>query len=192
MTDRQTPEAAVAVPDAAVVPNTTVVATAAVDQKPSDGSEDAEEEKTTVLQTVSRAAFKLATTAVVYALGYWRLAAASTWVLLPLMACVSAWRDWRHEGAQLRRRRKQLAAVADEKTLITANIAELPSWVFFPDVHRAEWLNQVSCCPVTPFRIRSVLNVSCYSDHQAAVAVDQRVRPKDHQEHGTDGLRESA
>lgn len=138
MADQQTQEAPVAVPD------TTAVTAVVVDQKPPEDNADAAEEKTTVLQTVSKAAFKLATTAVVYALGYWRLAAVSTWVLLPLMACVSAWRDWRHEAGQIRRRRKQLAAVADEKTLITANIYDLPSWVFFPDVHRAEWLNQVS------------------------------------------------
>lgn len=123
-------------------PKATTV-TAVVGQSPSEDS-DADEAPVTVVQTVARAAFKLATTAVVYALGYWRLASVSTWVLLPLMACMAAWRDWRHEAHQLRRRRKQLAAIADEKTLVTANMADLPSWVFFPDVHRAEWLNQVS------------------------------------------------
>lgn len=102
-----------------------------------------EVEKTSVVSTITSAAWSLATTAVVYAFGYWRVAAVSTWVLLPLMACVSVVRDRWREAGRIRRRRAQLAAVADEQTLVTANVSELPSWVFFPDIHRAEWLNQV-------------------------------------------------
>lgn len=101
-------------------------------------------EKTTFFQSFTTVAFSLATTALVYALGYWRIASASTWVVLPLMACVQVVRDrWRQAG-RVKRRRAQLFATADEKDLIAANVSELPSWVFFPDIHRAEWLNQVS------------------------------------------------
>lgn len=101
------------------------------------------EKPPSVLRTVSSVVFSLATTAVVYAFGYWRVATVSTWVVLPLMACVSVVRDrWRENGRR-KRRRRQLAAIADEKNLVTANVSELPSWVFFPDIHRAEWLNQV-------------------------------------------------
>lgn len=109
---------------------------------PAQVAEDAVETPT-VFQTISSAAVNLATTALVYAFGYWRIAAVSTWVLLPLMACVTVVRDRWREAGRLKRRRAQLAAAADERQLITANVADLPSWVFFPDVHRAEWLNQV-------------------------------------------------
>ncbi|VVC33371.1 Hypothetical protein CINCED_3A007280 [Cinara cedri] len=115
---------------------------------PNDENADADgppvvENSLTVFQAISKVAQSLVTTAITYALGYWRIAAVSTWVLLPLMACVSVVRDrWRETG-QLRRRRRQLAAIADEKNLVTANVSELPSWVFFPDIHRAEWLNQI-------------------------------------------------
>lgn len=98
---------------------------------------------TTMLQTVLSATNSLAFTFAVYALGFWRIAAASTWVLLPLMAVVSVVRDRWREAGRIRRRRAQLAAAANERDLITANVSELPSWVFFPDIHRAEWLNQV-------------------------------------------------
>lgn len=101
-------------------------------------------ENPSVFKTISSVALSLATTAVVYAFGYWRIAAVSTWVLLPVMACVSVVRDRWREAGRLKRRRAQLAAAADEKTLVTASVADLPSWVFFPDVHRAEWLNQVN------------------------------------------------
>lgn len=101
-------------------------------------------EKSTALKTVSSVIMSLATKVVVFAMGYWRIASVSTWVLLPLMAFVDVVRDrWREEG-RLKRRLAQQAAIADEKNLIMANLSELPSWVFFPDIHRAEWLNQVN------------------------------------------------
>lgn len=96
-----------------------------------------------VFQTVSSVLLNLVTSAVVFAFGYWRIATVSTWVLLPLMAYASVVRDRWREAGRLKRRRAQLAAAADERHLVAANVSELPSWVFFPDVHRAEWLNQV-------------------------------------------------
>lgn len=110
---------------------------------------------TTVLQTVWTATNSLAFTFAVYALGFWRIAAASTWVLLPVMAVVSVVRDRWREAGRVRRRRAQLAAAANERDLITANVSELPSWVFFPDVHRAEWLNQVPRSSPPPPRTQS-------------------------------------
>ncbi|XP_050422686.1 extended synaptotagmin-3 isoform X2 [Adelges cooleyi] len=106
--------------------------------------EDSQElQKPSMLSTISNAAITFASTAIVYALGYWRIAAVSTWVLIPIMTCVSMARDrWREAGRE-RRRRAQIVASANEKTLITASVAELPSWVFFPDMHRAEWVNQI-------------------------------------------------
>jgi len=124
---------------------TTAVATKDLPNDERPTTADNAVENPSVFRTVSNIVLGLATTAVVYAFGYWRIATVSTWVLLPLMACVSVVRDqWREKG-RLKRRRAQLAAIADEKHLVTANVSELPSWVFFPDIHRAEWLNQVRC-----------------------------------------------
>lgn len=107
-----------------------------------NATEDAVE-NSTVFKTVSSVIMNLASKVAVFALGYWRIASVSTWVLLPLIAFVDVVRDrWREEG-RMKRRRAQIAAIADEKNLVTANLSELPSWVFFPDIHRAEWLNQV-------------------------------------------------
>lgn len=141
MADDQNPQGAAGDHAITAVANNSAVP-AAVPNEDAD-AEPAVDESLTVFQTISKVAVSLFSTAVVYAFGYWRIAAVSTWVLLPLMACLSVVRDrWRETG-QLRRRRRQLAAVADEKHLVTANVSELPSWVFFPDIHRAEWLNQV-------------------------------------------------
>lgn len=39
---------------------------------------------------------------------------------------------------------KRAAAMIDEKDALKYRIEDLPSWVLFPDVDRAEWLNKVS------------------------------------------------
>lgn len=39
---------------------------------------------------------------------------------------------------------KTAAAMIDEKDALEYRIDDLPSWVLFPDVDRAEWLNKVS------------------------------------------------
>uniref|UniRef100_A0A2S2QJV6 Extended synaptotagmin-2 n=1 Tax=Sipha flava TaxID=143950 RepID=A0A2S2QJV6_9HEMI len=141
MADQQ-PQESVSTTETAPV---TAATTTAVDNESSDVLPVTDDvvEKSTFLQSVTTVVFSLATTALVYALGYWRIASASTWVVLPLMACVQVVRDrWRQAG-RVRRRRAQLFATSDEKDLIAANVSELPSWVFFPDIHRAEWLNQI-------------------------------------------------
>lgn len=144
-----------------------------------DGPENAVENQS-VFETVSSAATNLASTVLVYALGYWRVATVSTWVLLPLMAVVSVVRDRWREAGRLKRRRAQLAAAADEQGLINASLSELPSWVFFPDVHRAEWLNQVhnyiAVFPLVPPQSYPNVSFLANPDHQAAVADGQCVR----------------
>lgn len=127
-------------PQGASTAGTTAVAT-----EDPNGERPAEDvvDNPSVFQTISSVVLNLVTSAVVFAFGYWRIATVSTWVLLPLMAYASVVRDRWREAGRLKRRRAQLAAAADERTLVTANVSELPSWVFFPDIHRAEWLNQV-------------------------------------------------
>jgi len=106
-------------------------------------------DKPTVRQTVWRVTKGLVPVVTIYALGFWRVASVSAWVLVPFFFCLSVVRDLLRDAGRTKRRRAQLAAAADEKDLITANVAELPSWVFFPDIHRAEWLNQVSRLSLT-------------------------------------------
>ncbi|XP_025204674.1 extended synaptotagmin-2 [Melanaphis sacchari] len=100
-------------------------------------------DKPTVRQTVWRVTKGLVPVVSIYALGFWRVASVSAWVLVPFFFCLSVVRDLLRNSGQIKRRRAQLAAAANEKDLITANFTELPSWVFFPDIHRAEWLNQI-------------------------------------------------
>jgi hypothetical protein len=104
-------------------------------------------DKPTVRQTVWRVTKGLVPVVTIYALGFWRVASVSAWVLVPFFFCLSVVRDLLSDAGRIKRRRAQIAAAADEKDLITANVAELPSWVFFPDIHRAEWLNQVGLMP---------------------------------------------
>ncbi|KAI3382297.1 hypothetical protein SNEBB_011391 [Seison nebaliae] len=64
----------------------------------------------------------------------------SVWIIV-----YSAMVIWRREYQKKRARRRQLAINIgeDENETILARIDELPAWVFFPDVERAEWLNEM-------------------------------------------------
>lgn len=145
-------------------------------------TEDSSLDKPTVRQTVWRVTKGLVPVVTVYALGFWRVASASVWVLMPFFFCLSVVRDLLRDAGRIKRRRAQLAAAADEKDLITANVSELPSWVFFPDIHRAEWLNQVGrlSLPSIPVARRwwpvhqclLIPWVCSVLDYQADVAVD--------------------
>lgn len=150
-------------------------------------------DKLTVRQTVWEVTKGLVPVVTTYALGFWRVASTSVWVLVPFIFCLSVVRNLLRDSGRTKRRRAQLAAAADEKDLITANVSELPSWVFFPDVHRAEWLNQVRLmwpqrCPVHRWWAFHLPRSCSVSDHQADVAADQRVRSGSHKNNrGADG-----
>ena len=77
----------------------------------------------------------------VYLLGYFDFSIA--WMITPLLLSVmrDQWKkDKRNKLAAARE-----AALSNEQAMIEArmNAEELPSWVFFPDKERAEWVNNI-------------------------------------------------
>lgn len=82
---------------------------------------------------------KIGTVAVVYLIGYFELSVA--WLIGPVILSVIR-EEWKKDK-ELRRNIAKAAATRDEKEVILARVDDLPSWVFFPDVERVEWLNKI-------------------------------------------------
>ncbi|XP_014666106.1 PREDICTED: extended synaptotagmin-2-like [Priapulus caudatus] len=74
----------------------------------------------------------------VWLVGYYRYSL--SWVLLGLP--IWLWTSYK-QNKQIEKRMVQHEIVNNEKEVILASIEDLPSWVFFPDVERAEWLNKI-------------------------------------------------
>ncbi|GLH00862.1 Synaptotagmin 1 [Gryllus bimaculatus] len=82
---------------------------------------------------------KLGTVAAVYLLGYFDLSFA--WLLAPVL--LSVVRDEWKKDHEARRCIAKAAATRSEREVILARVDDLPSWVYFPDVERVEWLNRI-------------------------------------------------
>lgn len=82
---------------------------------------------------------KFAAVGVIWGLGYmnWSLA----WLIAPVL--LSVWRSETKKDNQLRLSAAQAISLMNEKQMIETRMNELPSWVYFPDFDRAEWLNKV-------------------------------------------------
>uniref|UniRef100_A0A336N0L5 CSON008990 protein n=1 Tax=Culicoides sonorensis TaxID=179676 RepID=A0A336N0L5_CULSO len=92
-----------------------------------------------IIASVYSFAKKAATVGIVYLVGYmgWSVA----WLIGPVI--LSVIRDqWRRQSDQKRNDAKAIATT-DERRVILARLNDLPSWVFFPDVERCEWLNKI-------------------------------------------------
>ncbi|XP_063833777.1 extended synaptotagmin-2-A isoform X1 [Ostrinia nubilalis] len=97
------------------------------------------EEGLTVLSMIYKFFKKVAVVGAVYLVGYMQWSVA--WLIGPVI--LSVMRDqWRKES-ESRRNIAKAAALSSERDVILARLDELPSWVFFPDVERAEWLNRI-------------------------------------------------
>lgn len=83
---------------------------------------------------------KVAIVGSIYLVGYmgWSVA----WLIAPVILSVA--RDQMAKTSEKKRDVAKASALANEKDVILARIDELPAWVYFPDVERAEWLNKVS------------------------------------------------
>ncbi|XP_077294102.1 extended synaptotagmin-like protein 2 isoform X2 [Arctopsyche grandis] len=82
---------------------------------------------------------KVCVVGAVYFAGYmnWSMA----WFICPIV--LSVLRDqWRKES-DIRRTWAKVSAMTSDKDLVLARVNELPAWVFFPDIERAEWLNRI-------------------------------------------------
>ncbi|XP_046754007.1 extended synaptotagmin-2 isoform X2 [Diprion similis] len=84
---------------------------------------------------------KFVTVGLVWGCGYmnWSIA----WFIGPIILSVLR-TEWRKESDQ-RRLTAQATVLAGEQQMIVNKMYELPSWVYFPDVDRAEWLNKILC-----------------------------------------------
>ncbi|XP_023246253.1 extended synaptotagmin-1 [Copidosoma floridanum] len=82
---------------------------------------------------------KLATVSLIWGMGYmnWSLA----WLVAPIAYVVL--KGERKKDGELKRLTAQATALSKEKLIIESRIDELPTWVYFPDYDRAEWLNQM-------------------------------------------------
>uniref|UniRef100_A0A0P5KR21 Extended synaptotagmin-2-B n=1 Tax=Daphnia magna TaxID=35525 RepID=A0A0P5KR21_9CRUS len=75
----------------------------------------------------------------VYAMGYFNFSIA--WIL-GIVGITAATDQWRKER-NYRMSTARASAIYDDKDVIMARVSDLPSWVFFPDFDRAEWLNKI-------------------------------------------------
>ncbi|XP_015182363.1 PREDICTED: extended synaptotagmin-2 isoform X2 [Polistes dominula] len=81
----------------------------------------------------------LTTTGIIWSWGYMNFSLA--WLIAPIILLV--WKSERQKDQQLRAITAQASVMANEKELIGKRMDELPSWVYFPDFDRAEWLNRI-------------------------------------------------
>ncbi|XP_030027054.2 extended synaptotagmin-1 isoform X1 [Manduca sexta] len=97
------------------------------------------DETVSVLSMIYRFFKKVSIVGVVYLVGYMQWSVA--WLIGPVI--LSVLRDqWRKEN-EYRRNLAKVAALSSEKDVVLARLNDLPAWVFFPDVERAEWLNRI-------------------------------------------------
>nr|XP_054750713.1 extended synaptotagmin-2-A-like [Lytechinus pictus] len=112
----------------------------------SDGDETATEpvkqvkveESTDLLSVIRKHGFILGILLMVWLVGY--LGFSALWLLL--IVIVSVWRD-RASRRKAQSTELARAAVENERESIVGVVRDLPSWVYFPDIERAEWLNKI-------------------------------------------------
>lgn len=75
---------------------------------------------------------------VIWIVGY--LGFSVSWLMLALIIYM-----WREKYAKIKEAQIEIAqhASRNEKSSVLARVEDLPSWVFFPDVERAEWFNKI-------------------------------------------------
>lgn len=104
----------------------------------------AEEEHTAtdgVIKVIKRFILKSVGWVTIYLVGYYNFSVA--WLITPLVLSVlrAQWKSERNHKLMAARE----AALTDERQMIESRIRveDLPSWVFFPDKERAEWINSI-------------------------------------------------
>lgn len=105
---------------------------------------------------------KLAAVGVIWGWGYFNYSIA--WLIAPI--AFSVWKAERKKDNELRTITAQASVLAKEKELIVNRMNELPSWVYFPDFDRAEWLNRVWITALLTLNYKSYNHFSlkiCYA-----------------------------
>lgn len=82
---------------------------------------------------------KASVVGIVYFAGYMQWSVA--WFIGPVILFVL--RDQWKKSSDTRRAIAKEVALSSEKDVILARLNDLPAWVFFPDIERAEWLNRI-------------------------------------------------
>ncbi|EFA04170.2 extended synaptotagmin-like protein 2a isoform X2 [Tribolium castaneum] len=106
-----------------------------------DGSQAMEKrsEGSSILSVIFSAVKKASIVGIVYFAGYMQWSVA--WFIGPIVLFVI--RDQWKKASDRKRNIAKAAALASEKDVVLARLDDLPAWVFFPDVERAEWLNRI-------------------------------------------------
>ncbi|XP_056636297.1 extended synaptotagmin-3-like isoform X3 [Diorhabda sublineata] len=91
----------------------------------------------------------------IYLIGYFNCSI--TWILILVFATTLS-----EDYLNFKNRKRTFAkktANGNEKDVILENLGELPSWVVFPDVERAEWLNKIvkQCWPFVNYYARDLV-----------------------------------
>ncbi|KAF7284996.1 hypothetical protein GWI33_012316 [Rhynchophorus ferrugineus] len=94
---------------------------------------------TSIVSIILSTLKKASVIGVVYLAGYMQWSVA--WFICPLV--LSVIRDQWKKVSNRRRNAAKTAALASEKDVVLARLNDLPAWVFFPDIERAEWLNRI-------------------------------------------------
>eukprot|EP00058_Branchiostoma_floridae_P012803 XP_002598291.1 hypothetical protein BRAFLDRAFT_119164 [Branchiostoma floridae] len=76
--------------------------------------------------------------ALVWLVGYWGFSV--TWVMLGLF--IWMWREKKIKKKNYKIRTARGVAQNEQATILSC-VQDLPSWVYFPDVEKAEWLNKI-------------------------------------------------
>ncbi|XP_060517308.1 extended synaptotagmin-2 isoform X1 [Cylas formicarius] len=102
----------------------------AIDKRSSDAS---------IVSLITSTLKKASIVGIVYFAGYMQWSVA--WFIGPLVLAVI--RDQWKKTNDRKRTIAKAAALASEKDVVLARLNDLPAWVFFPDIERAEWLNRI-------------------------------------------------
>lgn len=100
---------------------------------------DLQESSDGIISIILNALKKVSVVGIVYFVGYMHWSVA--WFIGPVVLLVI--RDQWRKTHDLRRTIAKAAALASEKDVVLARLNDLPAWVFFPDIERAEWLNRI-------------------------------------------------
>lgn len=122
-----------------IKPGTTDTKPGGSDSKKKEIAQLRSEYTTSIFATVKNIFKNTLMVSCVYLFGYFNLSFA--WLLFPIIFTVVK-DDWKKSG-KYKRELAKATALTSEKEMILARLDDLPAWVFFPDMERAEWINQI-------------------------------------------------
>ncbi|CAG9863137.1 unnamed protein product [Phyllotreta striolata] len=95
--------------------------------------------ETSILSIICSAVKKASVVGVVYLAGYMQWSVG--WFVGPIVLFVI--RDQWKKSSDRKRAIAKATALSSEQEVVLARLDDLPAWVFFPDIERAEWINRI-------------------------------------------------